>query len=292
MNDTVPSVEQCDVCDKASLASYRTKKEKWWRWLRTDNHNALWPQIYSMIIADMTFRTLAIAADADKESGLHSPIIRRGIVQGHASTQGLSIRRLVDNRHISLRRLLRDIKKNLHLITRENYVSGEGLPYDFDVDASWRPHVRFDQLAGTQPESRSRSDRIPKRLIEILEGWLDVKEICEVVTWTNVYIAHAADQEARPDTSFARLTPLTMDNIAASQRYIVRAAEAVSAYLLDGPIHGAIVPVFQYSQFFRFEMIVDQQAEKKAEECWHELAEERDQWTRGLWDEARGRWGD
>jgi hypothetical protein len=76
-----------------------------------------------------------------------------------------------------------------------------------------------------------------------------------------------------------------MDNIAASQRNIVRTAEAVSAYLLNGPVHGAIVPVFQYSQFARFEMIVNRQSIKKAQECWHELAEERDQWTQGIWEE-------
>jgi hypothetical protein len=49
-----------------------------------------------MLIGDMTFRTLAAAAEADKESALHSPIIQRGLLQGHAATQGLAIRRLVD----------------------------------------------------------------------------------------------------------------------------------------------------------------------------------------------------
>lgn len=183
---------------------------------------------------------------------------------------------------------MRDIKGNIRLITRENYVSGEGLPYDSDADASWRAHLKFDRLAGKQPESRSRADRIPKRVIETLEGWLDAKELKEVVTWTNDHIAHAADREK----AHTDVAPLTMNNIASSQRNIVRTAEAVSAYLLNGPIHGAIVPVFQYSQFARFEMIANQQAVKKAQERWHELAKERDQWTRGLWDETRGLWGD
>lgn len=281
MNDTVPPVEQCDVCNKASLASYRTKKAKWWRWLRTANQNALWPQIYAMIIEDMTFRTLVAAADADKESGLHSPIIRRGILQGNAATQGLAIRRLTDKKNISLRRLLRDIKENIRLITRENYVSGEGLPYDYsDADANWSAHLKFDRLAGKQAKSRSRDDKIPKRVIKILEGWLDAKEIGAVVDWTNEHIAHAADPEnARTD-----VTPLTMDNIAASQRKIVRTAEAVSAYLLNGTIHGAIIPI-RYNQFSRFEMIVNREAVKKAQERWRELAEERDQWTQGIWKE-------
>src|SRR5712691_10160757 len=66
----------------------------------------------------------------------------------------------------------RDIRRNLHLITRENYVSGEGRPYDPE---SWTPsaqaYVMFDELAGTQSGSRNRDDRIPKRLIDTLEKW-------------------------------------------------------------------------------------------------------------------------
>lgn len=279
--DIILPVKQCDVCDKLSLASYRAKTAKWWRWLRTDDHHALWPQIYRMIIADMTFRTLAAAAEADRESALHSPIIMRSIVEGYAATQGLAIRRLVDNKNISLRRLLRDIKQNIHLITRENYVSGKGLRYDSDV--SIEAHCRFDQLAGTQPGPRNRADKISKRLIATLESWLNAREMGDVVTWTNMRLAHSADQEAHPDVNFATLAP-TMDKIETAQRHIVRAAEAVSAYLLRGPIHFSIVPVFRYSQFFRFEMVVrDRQAVKKAQERWHELAKERDDhWTQGL----------
>jgi hypothetical protein len=63
----------------------------------------------------MTFRTLAAAAEADKESALHSPIIQRGLLQGYAATQGLAIRRLVDTtkKVISLQKLLDDIKNKL-----------------------------------------------------------------------------------------------------------------------------------------------------------------------------------
>jgi len=53
-------------------------------------------------------------------------------------------------------------------------------------------HAAFDRLAGTQPESRDRADRIPKRLIDTVETWLKAKEI-EDVEWSNMCIAHAAD---------------------------------------------------------------------------------------------------
>ena len=305
MSDTLPSVEQCDVLDRASLEAYRTKTAKWWRWLKTDKHHALWPQIYSMILEDLTFRTLAAAAEADKESALHCPILARGLLQGYAATQGLSIRRLVDmtKNVISLRRLLTDIRNNLQLLTRENYVSGGGLPFDPDgamheylasvgTDGFWAPntgkmafapsmqaHGVFDQLAGSAPGSRSRGDRIPKRVIDTLEAWLTMKEIDEVVDWSNKRIAHAADEAAHQGVDFFTLTPTT-SKIATAQRQIVRTAEVISAYILRGPIHGSLVPVFQYSQFHRFEMIVrDQKVIKIAQERWYELAQERDRWT-------------
>jgi hypothetical protein len=235
-----------------------------------------------MIIADMTFRTLRAAAEVDGGSALHSPIIMRGIVQGYLATQCLFIRRLVDNKNISLRRLLKDIKKNLHLITRENYVSGEGLSTDSDVRSSILAHERFDLLAETLQGSRNRADKIPKRFVATLENWLGAKEIAEVVQWTNMSLAHSADREAHPDVNLLALVP-TMEKISTAQRHIVRVAEAVSAYLLRGPIHSAIVPVFHYSQFSRLEMVCNREAVKKAQERWRELAQERDeQWTQGV----------
>ena len=86
-----------------------------------------------MLIGDLTFRTLAAAAEADQESALHSPIIMRGLAHGYAASQGLAVRRLVDKtkKTISLRKLLDDIRNQIHLITRENYVSGHGVCYDF-----------------------------------------------------------------------------------------------------------------------------------------------------------------
>lgn len=57
----------------------------------------------------------------------------------HRDAQVLGIRRLMDERRdvISLGRLLRDIKKNAVLFTRENYVSGTGLPYNLpSIDPS------------------------------------------------------------------------------------------------------------------------------------------------------------
>ena len=58
------------------------------------------------------------------------------LIGGHAATRVLAICRLVDNRGddlISLRKLLKDIRSNVPLLTRENYVCFDGLPYDYEA---------------------------------------------------------------------------------------------------------------------------------------------------------------
>jgi hypothetical protein len=266
----------------STLQAYERSLEKWRRWLRNDPHQALWPQIYSMLLADMTFRAIAAAADADPESALHSPILVRAITTGYASDQALSVRRLTDMTRgmISLRKLVGELRNNLGLMTRDNFVCAGGLSYDENLMG----HYRFDRLAGVDEAARRHDDRIPRRLINKLDSWLDTEEINKVKDWSNARIAHAADLTAQ-QVDPAMLTP-TAETVAAAQRQIVRAAEAISAYLLGAPVHGAIIPVFQYSQFYRFEMMLhNPKAMKKAHERWGKMAEERDQWTAGVIEE-------
>jgi len=77
MSETPLPIDQCDVVNKKALAGYRTVAAKWHRWLKADKHLALWNQIYSMLIDDLTFRALSAAAEADPESALNSPILAR-----------------------------------------------------------------------------------------------------------------------------------------------------------------------------------------------------------------------
>jgi hypothetical protein len=279
MTDPVP-VDQCDVDHKETLTAYRAKEATWHQWLRTDEFHPIWPQIYTMIVNDITFRTIAYAADHDKESALHNDLIRQAFTQGYLATQGLTIRRLTQQggHVISLPRLLKDVKENLRLITREVYVSGTGLPYESD----FRPHVRFDQLAGTRPDRRQRQDRIPRRLIGSIETWLQIDEINEVVDWSHKFLAHAADFQRNP-VDLEAISP-TMEKIAAAQKAIVRAAEAVSAFILYMPSHMQVVPVYQFSKFWRFEQFVSSEAVAEAVKFWNSLEDDRNDWTQGVYE--------
>ena len=88
-----------------------------------------------MAWADVSFRTLSKLATDNDNSSLHNYLLSEALINGHFATQILSLRRLVDNRKdvISLNRLLKDVRGNLKLFTRENYVCFDGLPYDYEA---------------------------------------------------------------------------------------------------------------------------------------------------------------
>jgi hypothetical protein len=274
----LPPVEKCDVQNKDALRAYREKSAIWYQWFRTDEHHAIWPQIYSMLVSDITFRTIAYAADHDKESALHNQLVRQAFTQGYLATQGLAIRRLTDKDRnvVSVPRLLRDVKDNIRLITREVYVAGTGESYDDD----FRAQMRFDRISGTRPDRRRRDDRIPIRIIDTIAGWLDIPEIEQVVDWSHKFLAHAADFQRNPVDPSA-LIP-TMEKIAAAQKAIVLVTEAIWAYVLDMPGHMAIIPVYQFSKFWRFDQFVSSEIVDEAAGIWNALEEERNGWTQDV----------
>jgi hypothetical protein len=126
----------CDVTDKRALKSYRAKRATWLSWINTDEHHAIWDVLSRMVWTDVSFRSMTQFAIDDENSALHNSILTEALIGGHLATQVLAIRRLVDNRGddvISLRKLLKDIRSHFTLLTRENYVCFDGLPYDYEA---------------------------------------------------------------------------------------------------------------------------------------------------------------
>jgi hypothetical protein len=140
-----------------------------------------------MVWTDVAFKTLTNFAVGDDGNALNNPLMIEALLHGHVATQVLAIRRLVDDGNsdiISLRRLVKDMRRNFALFTRENYVCFDGLPYDYEAvrhtrfmenagnwgkGGIWVPtsgpqgdcisesaHRQFDQLAGIDPAKRSR----------------------------------------------------------------------------------------------------------------------------------------
>lgn len=264
------------------LRSLTARYSNWRRWMRDDAVHPIWPQIYNMLLSDLTFRTIVHAADLNPECGLHSPILARGLIAGYYTEQALFVRRLVDTTSatISLTNLLDDLDRSLSLMTRHNLVE----VWDGTYDESTLSHYNFDRLAGVAEDKRSPEDRVRKRVIKTLRAWLETPEIKQLRQWSHTAIAHAA-ADASEKGKYSALAP-NFRVIEAAQKQIVRTAEATWVTLLNGPMHGAIVPVLQYSQFRLFENVVGgMDVVRTAQEKWGELARDRDSWTDGVLEE-------
>ncbi len=304
-------IEQCEVVNKEKLVQFRQKRQQCLFWLKTDEHHAISSVIWSMAWNDVAFRTLLQIATIDHGSGLYNPLLTEALVEGHFAIQVLAIRRLMDNTKgvISLWRLLEDMKRNIHLFTRENFIAYDGLPYDYEAverrvmaahigkGAFWgaksgpdahrpsqRAHEIFDRLAGIDPGNRSRGDRVPPARIETLEKWLTESDADKLVSWSHKFLAHAAEGKSRKKIDVEDVRP-SLSKITSVLRSFTRVSEAILAYVLYDGGHGAIVPIPQFNQFEHLTSpLLAQGAGNDLDHYWDDLATERDAYLEGTLD--------
>ena len=304
------SIPQCDIPPerRAALASYRAKRSTWLSWLDNDEHHAIWDTISAMVWTDVSFRALTQFAIDDETSCLGNPLVAEQLINGHVATQVLAIRRLVDKRSdvISLRRLVKELRRNFNFFTRENYVCHDGLPYDYEATqmkemiaragsgAFWgdttgpnaygtsqMAHNQFDKLTGIDPTKRSREDRLPVALLNTIERWLNDSGADDLAEWSHAYLAHAGDPVNRQ-----RIAALlvTTNKITQAIKSLARVTEAISANLLfaGGRMH-SLMPTAQFDQFENLENpILRADAKDNAYQIWDKLSDERDEFLDGV----------
>jgi hypothetical protein len=311
MNDTSNcSLNDCDVPPERhpALEAYRAKRRTWLDWIDKDKDHAIWTTLSAMVWNDVSFRTLAQLAVNDPKSPLGNSLVAEKLINGHVATQVLAIRRLMDKTKntISLRRLISDLRSNYALLTRENYVCHDGLPYDYEAvmhaeiaqDANTGPfwgatsgpqawstsqmaHQQFDRLSGIAAANRTREDRLPRTLLDRIEGWLNASDADELAEWSHVYLAHAGSAENRKALAEAIITN---DRITAVTRVLGRVTEAISAYLLfAGGRSNALMPTAQFNRFENLDRPLLQPDQLESlRDLWDQLADERDQFLEGV----------
>jgi hypothetical protein len=316
-HDYAYPITQCDVTagKRAALQRYRDKRRLWLSWIDTDEHHAIWQVLSSMVWTDVAFKTLTHFATKDESNALNNTLVGQALIDGHVATQVLAIRRLMDDRDsdiISLRRLVKDLKRNFALFTRENYVCFDGLPYDYETvqrkemmeragkgffwgetsgpgahGTSRMAHEQFDKLTGIKPAKRSREDRLPVSLLIKIESWLDDSGAGELAKWSHAYLAHAGGPEAR--NRIADLL-VTANKISDAIRALARVTEAISAWLLfAGGRLNSLMPVAQFNPFEKLDKpIMEAGGETDAYEVWHQLSNERNRYLEGLDGELIG----
>jgi hypothetical protein len=296
------------VTDKRALQSYRDKRRLWLSWIDTDEHHAIWQVLSSMVWTDVSFKVLTQFAVDDENNSLNNTLLAEALLNGHVATQVLAIRRLIDRRDdvISLGRLVKDLKQNFDLFTRENYVCFDGLPFDFEAvqhkemmehagkgcfwgatsgpaahGTSRMAHEQFDMLAGIDPMKRSRDDRLPVSLLTTLDKWLADSGADDLVKWSHKYLAHAGDPESRTKIGDLKVTTNKMTD---AIKALARVTEAISAWLLfSGGRSGSLMPVAQFNPFEKLDKpIMQVGGEHDAYKLWRQLSDERDHYLDGV----------
>ena len=160
--------------------------------------------------------------------------------------------------------VLEDVSKNRSLITREIYVAGTGLPYDYKpwsatVDKT-SPLVRlgaltprvflgrhlqvspraFDALSGKKEHERARNDVVPRSIFKKLEGWISGPSAREIADIRNNFIAHAADGVHLGSAQFKGVKFSQIDDL---QRAIVRVERVLTDHVLSIRIARDVVPL-------------------------------------------------
>lgn len=263
------ALSRCKVRDKESLKKFRQLRSDWIDWL----HGPIRDEITYMMLDDALYRTLneaiGLSIKEPRKSAEFNGLVSQLIDRGYVHIQLMSIRKLVSRRKsdISLHTLLTDIRRNRKLITRENYVCYDGLPYDYEplrlkdlekrLEASggkavtWsspttgpraygsseRHHNSFDRLSGVGPELRCRDDQL---LNHIFSDLFDALKDCEEIERAaSENIAHI------PSRKIDSRDLITLGNIEKAQRTVCWVA-----HLIDGPLlcesSSSIVPIPQY----------------------------------------------
>jgi hypothetical protein len=297
----------CDVPgDKSALNAFRQKRAQWSGWLDDDPDHAIWRTVSALVWRDTTFSAVSKLALDNPEGPLNATLLGETIVSGHVTMQVLALRRLIDRGSgvISLRRLITDLRRNWRLLTRENFVCFDGLPYDYEavMQQVWAErgpgvhwgettgpkaygtsellHRQFDRLAGIDAANRERSDVLPKSLLANVEGWLLSSGAEEIVKWSHNYLAHAGNSQDREAIAHIQVTN---NKISAAIRDVARVTEALAGEILyiSGRTN-ALMPVAQYDVFDRLERPIALELQRDAAaEVWRAKS---DEWDAALHD--------
>lgn len=294
-----------EVKNQDRLKKYLAKKSEWLSWYEAGagESNSLQDQWFAMLLSEMSFRTARQESENNPSSILNTPLLVYLLNSSYFSSQVLATRRLLDPRPdvISLRRLIDDIHKNRHLITREIYVSFDETAYApqqptieipgmqpcespfSEWSKSRMRHERFDKLSNVSPEQRSRDDKISAAAFSKLNHWIEASGTSKFVILSHKYLAHAAQQSTIKDATPKNISFAEVEGI---QKAIVQCMRAIYDIILSSGIYSEVVPMVQlgfFGQVWDGEKLIE--STTLMDKRWRELAKERNQWVMNLDEE-------
>ncbi|MHC4441127.1 MAG: PGN_0703 family putative restriction endonuclease [Planctomycetota bacterium] len=310
-----PKLGSCEVKPN-SYAEFRQKRDEWIRCLAdTDDRNSLLNQLYWMTWNAAVFEVI-------NEARRHAPTASSGDVKLNGmvhrlintcffESQSIAIRRLTDQGGLkgkrgvfSLTSLIEDMKKNVHLLTRENLFLAEELPIDPEPIRKQRDeylqqknrdgekpfstppelnsarivrrHIEIDKLCEVSAENRSPYDTIKTK---IFDAMLDKLNTCqEVISHVNKFVAHAATPGSRATVN-ADDTGITLGHLRRAHEVLCRTLDLLDLYLLTRTnrrfLASAIFDKFEYID----RPLINTEKIEYLEEAWRRFEEETHKWS-------------
>lgn len=313
------AIEDCDIQNKETLELFREKHSEW-LYLMNDDDHAVTKQLQEVLWVLNVFISINETRRLEHEAGGNSSalnsVIAEFIDNGFVLSIASGIRKLWEqsntNRNkqiVSLLRVIDDVKKNAHLITRENYVCYDGLPYDYQaVRSNWEKrnlgqsdisgkvfrldtsgpnafgmsallHKSFDRISfqDSNNSKHSRTDQIDPRILERLIAHVKEAEISEIKTLADKLLLHAGDRVSRELASKAPAI-LTINKL----KRCVKALYEASAFLGSTVLGRSHPGGFQIAQYNVFEKLEHpwcaKEHKNKISEVWDEFTTEVSHW--------------
>lgn len=306
------TIEECDVpkVRRAALGEYRTFRQKCLEYVHGSADTSVTNQVYDLTWHTAVFRTLNEARRIEPRRSVNGALWEL-TTAGYASLMSLGIRKLVDcdRRTDSVWNVIAQVERRPELLTRENFLCYDGLPYDYEavqredlasLDLSSCSHVRwvptrgpkawgtseimhrtFDRLSGN-PKKRKRSDKIQPSILVALKERLSHPSIKKVCTFADRRVAHAERISEHSDA-----VPIaTYNDIDNALQQIVRVVNFISSKFFFDEAFGSVVATPQFDVLKALDHPwVTRKNLPALHEYWSELCASMDAWANSVGDE-------
>ena len=300
------------------MCDLQTKFKEWEEWLVGDDINSIRNQIYNMIWDSAVFQSInecrKYAPKNEKGEVELNGVVHQFINRCFFETQAIAIRRFLDKRDdvISLRRLIEDMEKHHHLLTRENILAVHGYPYDYEKEKkrideqskvsqgayrimgedyhkccdSEYTHKFIDSLAGVDPSHRSPDDLIRPQIFEWLKQRLSRCE--EISEFVNKFLAHSATPKSRDYRNPPKLD-VNLGQILEANKIICQTAIFIGRKMgVLGYVKGVgdVLAYPQYDQFVYFDKAwASEKTIEKLRGFWSNYDMQTRSWHEWVWND-------
>lgn len=298
---------------KRQMKIFSEKHAEWMAELNGDDSNAIFRQISHLswnIAAYRTVQHARLLLPADERGGVElNPMVHHLFDECFFTAQAIAVRRLTENGQrtgkkavYSLRTLVEDMRRHRHLLTRENFLRLDNLPFDCaaTAKAEWEHilsresgpfsvpahldafqcelrNAQVDKLCGATPETRQKSDLVLESVLDNFVARLE--EAQGLGNFVNKVVAHLARPESRAQVSADDLRP-TFQHLWRAYEVICRVANLLDVCFLARSSHN-FVPMFHGDQLVYIErpLVTSENVERL-----------RDQWNQ--WDKETASWSE